>query len=802
MVCQFTCIAIALAILFGFIGVPLIFWTVLAAGCLYGMQVSQTVWIVFGAVAALFNIYPLRAVVVSSIVMKTFEALKLLPKISEAEIAALNAGDVWVEKELFSGKPNFKKLIADTQMPKFSAEEKAFLDNQCEKLCSMIDDWKVWKEKDLSPEVWNYIKNERFLGMIIPKEYGGLGFSAYAHGEVIMKISTRSLSTAITVMVPNSLGPAELLIHYGTDEQKKYYLPRLAKGEEIPCFALTEPGAGSDAASIQASGVVFKDTDGQIKIRLNWNKRWITLAAISTTLGLAFRLRDPDNLLGKGVEPGITCALIPTKTPGISEPRRHDPLGVPFYNCPTRGENVVVPASAIIGGPEMAGKGWKMLMECLAAGRGISLPSQAGAAGKYVLEVASAHAAVRKQFGTSIGRFEGVAEALARITGYTYILNAARRYTLGGIDQGIKPPVVTAMAKYYFTEMQRKILNDGMDILGGSGISMGPKNLLAHGLRATPISITVEGANILTRTLIIFGQGALRAHPFAAKEVEALEKKDVQAFDRAFWGHVGHVFRNTVRTIVLTLTRGYAVLPYRGGVTAKYYRRLAWASARFALLADVAMGSLGGSLKAKGKTTGRFADILAWMYMASAVLKHFEDAGRPKDEEALVKWSLDYAFNEIQIAFDGLLGNFEVPVLGAIMRGPLRWCVSMNAIGKPPSDSLDFKLARLAQTPGGVRDRLAEGIFMPKSSASHPEPMADLQEAFRVSYSSEKIADKVFQAMRAKKLKKAPISVAMKEAVTQGIITADEAKTLERAEILRNQVIQVDDFGLEEYKRC
>lgn len=801
MVCQYTCIVLLIAVILGFVGAPLIFWTLLAAGCLFALQVSQTVWIAFGAVAVLFNVYPIRAMIVSRIVMKTFEALKLLPKISEAEITALKAGDVWVEKELFSGKPSFKKLIGDTQMPKLTPEEKTFLDNQVEKLCAMIDDWKLWKEKDLPPEVWNYIKNERFLGMIIPKEYGGLGFSAYAHGEVIMKISTRSLATAITVMVPNSLGPAELLIHYGTDEQKKYYLPRLAKGEEVPCFALTEPGAGSDAASIQSSGVIFKDTDGQLKIRLNWNKRWITLAAISTTLGLAFRLRDPENHLGKGEDLGITCALIPTKTPGVSEPRRHDPLGVPFYNCPTRGENVVVPISAIIGGPEMAGKGWKMLMECLAAGRGISLPSQAGAAGKYVFTVASAHAAVRKQFGTSIGRFEGISEALARITGYTYILNAARRYTLGGIDQGIKPPVVTAMAKYYFTEMQRKILNDGMDISGGQGISQGPKNLLAHALRATPISITVEGANILTRTLIVFGQGALRAHPYAAREIEALEKKDVQAFDRAFWGHVGHVFRNAVRTVVLSATRGYAVLPYRGGVTGKYYRRLAWASARFALLADIAMGSLGGTLKARGKTTGRFADILAWMYMSSAILKHFEDSGRPKDEEALLKWSLDYAFNEIQSAFDGLLGNFEVPVLGALMRGPIRWCASLNAIGRPPADSLDFALSRLAQTPGGVRDRLGEGMFLPKQSSGRFEPMADLQEAFRVSVSSEKIAEKVFRAIRAKKLKKAPIAVAMKEAVAQGIITADEATTLERAEVLRNQVIQVDDFGLEEYKQ-
>jgi acyl-CoA dehydrogenase len=514
-------------------------------------------------------------------------------------------------------------------------------------------------------------------------------------------------------------------------------------------------------------------------------------------LGLAFRLRDPDNLLGKGTELGITCALIPTKTPGVTANRRHDPLGVPFFNCPTQGKDVVVPIDAIIGGEGGVGRGWKMLMECLAAGRGISLPAQATAGVKYVARIASAHAAVRKQFGTSVGKFEGVAEPLARIAGAAYTLEAVRCYTTGGLDAGIKPPVITAICKYYFTEIQRKAVSDGMDILGGQGISQGPRNLLAHGYRAIPISITVEGANILTRTLIIFGQGALRAHPYAYKEVEAVANGDVKAFDRAFWGHVGHVVRNLTRTILLSVTRGYLVWPARGGATAKYYRRLAWMSATFAFMADLSMATLGGKLKVKGKTTGRFADALGWMYIAVATLKRFEVEGRRKEDLPLLDWSMNHAFTQIQIAFDGLFGSVEAPILSFLYRGPIRWYHALNPMGTCPSDELDIALATLIQHPGEQRDRLTSGIFTSKGGS---DQMAKLEKAFELSCQSEATSAKVRRAVRKKVLAKQPSAELYKSALAKQVITQQEYDTLAQAEIARNDVIQVDDFGLDEYK--
>ncbi|HEY8279843.1 MAG TPA: acyl-CoA dehydrogenase, partial [Bdellovibrionota bacterium] len=502
--------AIAASVIFvlGFQGAPLFLWTLAGAGLMFAHGASQTCWIVCGAIAVLFNVPPLRAVVISTWVMKFMKGI--LPTISETERVAIEAGVVWAEGELFSGKPNFRRLL-DEPYPSLTPEEQAFIDGPTQKLCDMIDDWRIWQDREISEPLMNAIKKEKFFGMIIPKEYGGLGFSALCHSEVVKKISSRSLPVGITIMVPNSLGPAELLVHYGTKAQKDKYLPDLATGKHVPCFALTEPNAGSDAGSIQASGELFKGDDGKLYIKLNWNKRWITLAAISTVLGLAFKLRDPKNLLGKGEDLGITCALIPSHTKGVVLGLRHDPLGVPFYNCPTRGNDVIVPAEeCIIGGLEGAGAGWKMLMECLGAGRGISLPAQATGGSQGCALIASAHSAVRKQFGMPIGRFEGIEEPLARITGTAYTLEASRRYTCGALDKGIKPAVVTAIAKYNATEMSRKAVIDAMDILGGAGISRGPKNVISSGYICMPIGITVEGANILTRTLMIFGQGALR----------------------------------------------------------------------------------------------------------------------------------------------------------------------------------------------------------------------------------------------------------------------------------------------------
>ena len=565
--------------------------------------------------------YSWRASMVSKRIMGLLNALKVMPSISDTERTALDAGQVWFEAELFSGSPDFRSL-ADQPFPELTEEEQAFLDGPVQELCVMLDDWAIWSNREMPKKVWKFLAKHKFFGMIIPKDYGGLGFSAIAHSAVIQKLGSRSIPAAITVMVPNSLGPAELLIHYGTEEQKQHYLPRLAAGDDIPCFALTEPGAGSDAGALTSEGVVFKQDDGSLGLKLTWNKRWITLAAVSTVLGLAFRVRDPENLLGKGEDLGITCALIPTKTPGVIVGRRHDPLSTPFYNCPTQGKEVEIGLDAVIGGEAGIGGGWTMLMECLAAGRGISLPALSTGGTKLLTRVVTAHSTVRKQFGLPIGKFEGVEEPLARLVASTYMLDALRKMTLTPLDNGVQPPVATAMAKYWATELGRQAVNDAMDIMGGAGISLGPKNVIAQQYMSMPISITVEGANILTRTLMIFGQGALRCHPYAYKEVKSLEADDVEGFDSAFWGHIWHVVKNKLLTTGYYLTRGHLIDVPTYNETRRYYQLLTWSSTQFALLADAAMGSLGAKLKLREKVTGRFADVFSWMYICTAVLKN------------------------------------------------------------------------------------------------------------------------------------------------------------------------------------
>jgi acyl-CoA dehydrogenase len=777
----------------GFLGAPLVIWTFAIAALLVGFGAPLWLLGAFVAVMALFLIVPIRRAVFSNLVMKILGPA--MPAISETERTAIESGSVWAEAELFSGKPDFSKLMAESY-PQLTDEERAFVDGPVEELCAVLDDWEIWERRELPADAWEIIKRERFLGMIIPKEFGGLGFSALAHSEVIMKLASRSIPACITVMVPNSLGPAELLVHYGTDDQKKRLLPRLASGDEIPCFALTEPGAGSDAGSITSSGVVFKGDDGKLYLRLNWNKRYITLAAISTLLGLAFKLRDPENLLGKGEDVGITCALIPTDTPGVVIGRRHDPLGTPFYNCPTQGHDVVVPIEAVVGGVSGCGVGWRMLTESLAAGRGVSLPAQAVGGSKLVTRVISAYASVRKQFGLSVGKFEGIEEPLARIAGFNYILEAMRRYTLGAIDKGIKPAVVTAMAKYNATEIGRKIVNDGMDIQGGAAISRGPRNLLAHIYTATPIGITVEGANILTRTLIIFGQGALRAHPYALKEVNAIAARDLVAFDRAFWGHIGHVVRNLCRGIVLSLTRGALAGSPVSGPTARYYRKLGWASATFAIMADMAMGVLGGALKLKEKLTGRYADILSWMYIGTAVLRRYEAEGRRREDLPFVHFAMNHALYEIQKAFDGIFANLPVPGLGWFFRGPLRLWSNFNALAGEANDQHTHKIASLILTDSEQRLRHTDGIYVPKNTV---EQLGLLEETFRVVKRAEAADRKVRAAVKAKTLPKLKGAAAYQAALEKGVITSAEASDLALAEELRTKAIQVDDFSQEEY---
>ena len=579
-----------------YFGAPMLVWFGLVALGLGALQSPLWIWGIFGAIALLFNVPLLRRKIVTAAIVKGITALKLLPSISDTERAAIEAGNVWVEGEFFSGKPNFKRILNEPY-PELTAEERDFLDSKVETACGMTSDWEIYQRQDLPANVWEFLKQERFLGMMIPQKYGGLGFSNAAYSAVMTKLASRSFTYVATVGVANSLGPAKLLLHYGTPEQKDHYLPRLARGEDIPCFALTEPTAGSDAASITSNGVVFEGEDGQLYIRLNWKKRYITLGAIATLLGLAFRLKDPHDLLGKGKDVGITCALIPTDTAGVTISQRHDPMGVPFYNSPTEGHDVVVPVSQIIGGVEQAGQGWKMLMQSLAAGRGISFPATCSGVAKLVSRVTGAYGVVRKQFGLSIGKFEGIEEPLARIAGLTYIVDAARQYTCGAVDRGEQPAVVSAIAKYTTTELSRRIINDGMDVMGGAGICRGPRNLLANIYTATPISITVEGANILTRSMMIFGQGAIRCHPYVFDEIAALETGDIAAFDRVFWSHMGSAVRNATRALLLHLTRGRLAGAPVGGKTARYYRKLAWASAAFAALTDLVLVNFGGSLK-------------------------------------------------------------------------------------------------------------------------------------------------------------------------------------------------------------
>ncbi len=787
-------LTVLVLLLLGYFSSPLILWTLVGAAFLYLWGVPEGLLIGFAVVALIFNT-PIRRFLVSSLVLNLFKKMGLIPKISETERTALEAGVVWIESDLFSGKPNFKKILKEP-FPSLTEKEQKVVDEKVNTLCEMVNDWELWETREFTPEALDYIKKEKFFGMIIPENEGGLGFSALAHSEVICKISTRSIGLGVFIMVPNSLGPAELLHNYGTEEQKKKYLPKLAIGDEIPCFALTEPHAGSDAGSIQSDAVVFKGEDGKLYLRMNWNKRWITLAAISTLLGVAFRLRDPENLLGKGEDVGITCALIPTDTKGVVVGERHDPLMVPFYNCPTQGHNVEVPLEeVVVGGLDGCGKGWGMLMDCLTAGRGISLPSQSAGAGKYATRAVSAHATNRKQFGLPVGKFEGVEEAIARIVGLNYIMESCRIFTAGSIDSGVKSPVVTAIAKYYSTEMMRKVVNDAMDVFGGAGISRGPRNLMAHPYIAAPIGITVEGANIMTRTLIIFGQGALRAHPYAYKEVAAVENNDLGAFDKAFWGHVGHVIDNLCRSLILSVTRGLFVST-PGGPARRIYQKLSWTSAVFGLMSDVAMGSLGGALKTKGKLTGRFADILGWMYLITCVLRRFEEEGRRKEDLPIVEFAANYGFQQIQKSFEGIFQNLKVPGLSWFFRGPVSWWTRFNSLDGETSDYLSHQVSKLIQQDTEQRDRLTQGIFISKDPK---DALTRIDNTFKMVKQAESIEKKIRNAVKAKTLPKKRVAQLIDLALEKSVITKEEFETLKKAQEMRDDSIQVDSFTQEQY---
>lgn len=779
----------------GYFGFPLWVWAAAGLAALIGLGVPAWALALYLFLVLVFNITPVRRLLLTGPLMKLLDRLHILPVISETEQTAIDSGTVWIEGEFFKGKPDLKRL-REERYPELTEKERAFIEGPVEELCAMVNDWDVFQKRDLPEEVWNYIKVNRFFGLIIPEKYGGYGFSANAHSIIVAKLASRCGPLATTVMVPNSLGPAELLMHYGTEHQKNHYLPRLAAGEEIPCFALTEPTAGSDAGGMQSRGEVFRGEDGKIYLRLNWAKRYITLASISTLIGLAFKLHDPENLLGRGVNPGITAALVPSGTKGVEIGKRHDPLGVPFYNCPTRGVDVVVSVNAIIGGPGGAGNGWRMLMESLAVGRGISLPAQAIGGAKLATRGIGAYALIRQQFGLNIGKFEGIEEAMARIGGYTYLMDAARGYVCGALDSGAKPAVITAIAKYNFTELGRQVINDAMDISGGAGISLGPRNLFAHNYMAAPIGITVEGANILTRTLMIFGQGAIRSHPYLLKEIEALMNRDINQFDTFFTKHVGHLFQNMIRSMLLTLSRGKLVRSPARGPAAKYYKKLVWSSASFAFMADLALGSYGGALKMKEKLSGRYADILSWLFLAAATLKRFEEEGKMEEDRDFFEWSMQHAFWKIQTAFDEIYAEIEVPGLSWCFRGPVALWSRINRIGKKPSDRLGQQIARAMQQTGEQRDRITRFIYIPKSK---DEPLGCYEYTMRLVEESAPIYKKLRNAVKKKILERGPVTDQLSEAVKREIISPEQAEMVRKTEKARSEAITVDEFTQEEY---
>lgn len=790
-------ILILLLLTFGFIGVPLWMWLIYGAIALFTFQAPLWLWSIYATIGLVLAVPQIRRLLLTIPIMKVIR----VPKISDTERAAIDAGTVWVEGEFFSGAPDFER-INQAAYPEVTPELQAFLDEQVEQVCRMATDWEIHQHQDLPVEVWQYLKQERFFGMMIPVEYGGLGFSNFAYSSVMAKLASRSFIHTATVGVTNSLGPAKLLLNYGTSEQKAYYLPRLANGEEIPCFALTEPTAGSDAASITAKGIVFRGDDGKLMVRLNFRKRYITLGAIATLIGLAFKLSDPDNLLGKGEDVGITCILIPSSTDGMILGKRHDPMGVPFYNSPIEGQDVVVSIDQIIGGVEQAGQGWKMLMQTLAAGRGISFPASCTGVAKLVARVTGAYAKVRQQFGSSIGRFEGIEEPLARIGGLTYLLDAARIYTVGAVDAGEKPAVVSAIAKYQFTETTRKLVNDGMDILGGSGICRGSRNLLANFYIAMPIPITVEGSNILTRTLMIFGQGVIRCHPYLYAEVIAIEAGDAIAFDQLLWKHMRTIIRNKFRTLLLSLSRGYLAPVPGNKFTKRYYQKLAWSSAMFAFLTDLLLIRFGGSLKRHEKLTGRLADWLSWMYLSTATLRRFAAEGYMPADLIFVQWAMEYSFAQMQQALEGILLNLPIP---RIARSILLSFVRVNPLGTIPSDTLGSRVAQALQASGEdrdasgtrLRDRLTAGLYIPKQP---DEALGRLEQALKLCEQAEAVTNKVKQASRAGQLPQRKVETLIEAALKTGVISAAEADLIQLAQSARLDVIQVDAFTMQEYQ--
>ncbi|WP_086970677.1 acyl-CoA dehydrogenase FadE [Vibrio coralliirubri] len=762
--------------------------------------VAVTGWLCYLLAVAIFAVPTIRQTLISQKALSLFK--KVLPAMSQTEKEALEAGTVWWEAELFKGKPEWKKLqnIAD---PKLSEAEQAFLDGPVNTVCEMVNDYQVTHElADLPPEVWQYLKDHKFFAMIIKKKYGGLEFSAYAQSLVLQKLTGVSSVLSSTVGVPNSLGPGELLQHYGTEEQRNHYLPRLAEGKEIPCFALTSPEAGSDAGSIPDYGVVCKgDWQGEevLGMRLTWNKRYITLAPVATVLGLAFKLRDPDGLLGDQKDLGITCALIPTDLKGVEIGNRHFPLNVPFQNGPTQGDDIFVPIDFIIGGQKMAGQGWRMLVECLSVGRGITLPSNSTGGIKSAALATGAYARIRRQFKQPIGRMEGVEEPLARLAGNAYVMDAASNLTVAGIDLGEKPSVISAIVKYHCTHRGQRSIIDAMDIVGGKGICLGPSNFLARGYQGSPIAITVEGANILTRSMIIYGQGAIRCHPYVLNEMEAAYSESSDAldkFDAALAGHVSFTMSNLVRSLWFGLTDGRgsdAPTPSNktDKQTQRYYQQLNRYSANLALLSDISMAVLGGSLKRRERLSARLGDILSQLYLGSATLKRFESEGSHAEDLPLVHWGMQDSLRQTEVAIDEFLANFPNPVIGRLLRVVL---MPFGRIRRAPNDKLDSKVAHILQTPSETRSRIGRGQYL---EATEYNPVGKIEKALEVILQAEPLFDKVCKETHQKRAF-LRLDLVAQLGLEKGILTQDEANLLISAEEHRLYTINVDDFSPEE----
>jgi len=751
----------------------------------------------FVLIALPLNLVDFRRRKLSAPLLAAFQ--KVTPQLSDTEQIALEAGTVGFEGELFSGKPDWSKLLKQPK-PELSVEEQAFLDGPVEELCAMVNDWQITHElADLTPEIWDFLKKKKFFGMILPKEYGGLGFSALAHSAVLQKIAGVSTTLVSTVAVPNSLGPGELLVHYGTNEQKDCYLPRLADGREVPCFALTGPYAGSDATSIPDYGIVCKgEWNGAnvLGVRLTFDKRYITLAPVATIVGLAFRMHDPEHLLGDKEDLGITLALLPRETKGLEIGRRHFPLNIPFQNGPVRGKDVFVPLSQLIGGPDMAGQGWRMLVECLSVGRAISLPSNTAGGMRTGVAATGAYARIRKQFGIAIGRFEGIEEALARIGGYTYAVTALSQATAAAVDRGEKPAVPSAIAKYHATELAREMAKDAMDVHGGKGVILGPSNWIGRGWQGAPVAITVEGANIMTRSLMIFGQGAIRCHPYVLKEMQATRIADyrekLKTFDAALFGHIGFAISNAVRSLVLGLTFAKIGRVPGRAYTRRYYRKLNRYAAALALVADTSMLVLGGKLKFKEKLSARLGDVLSNLYIASAMLKRFEDQEQPVNDQPLLAWAFHDCVYRMQTALDGVLRNFPVRPVAWVLRA-LVFPFGRREV--PPSDRLGRRVAALLTAPNEARTRLMGDIYMTPNANN---PIGRMNALLPEVILAEPVERKFLKAAKSGELKGYDYDAQLADAEAKGVLSGAERELLARVRKATFEFISVDDFDASE----